>query len=287
VRPALRPTCGDVLTVRKCELAGKGDDFVPVEHKPSSLRARQCEAVIKMRGGPSPLVGMTRRLKSSHHDRQEGRICYSGGYTRSEPARLGPLGAPFAMPDDTNAEPLLRSQRAEAAYRANYDLLHFIAARRFKIPNDEVCGVIHDVFVSFIRHEARVARSPADERAWLIGGVCNASRYYWRKHRGEELPPDIAEYVDPTSVADDAITRLLLADVLRRLPERCRDLLRKRYSEGYTPDEIAAMASLARGSAKNLISKCLLPVQRSAGFGERAHERPSPLNDRGSPRVHQ
>jgi RNA polymerase sigma factor (sigma-70 family) len=165
------------------------------------------------------------------------------------------------MPDDTNAEPLLPAERTELAYRANYDLLRFIAARRYKIPTDEVCGVIHDVFVSFIRHEAKVTRSPADERAWLIGGVCNASRYYWRKHRGEELPPDIEQYVDPTSVADDAITRLLLADVLRRLPERCRDLLRKRYSEGYTPDEIAAMASLARGSAKNLISKCLLAAR--------------------------
>ena len=165
------------------------------------------------------------------------------------------------MPTETNAEPQLLPQRAEAAYRAHYDLLRFIVARRFKIPADEVCGVIHDVFISFIRHEARVAQSPADERAWLVGGVCNASRYYWRKHRGEELPADIEEYIDPTAVADDAMTRLLLADVLRRLPERCRDLLRKRYSEGYTPDEIATMESLARGSAKNLISKCLLAAR--------------------------
>jgi len=165
------------------------------------------------------------------------------------------------MQNDPNAEPLLRSQRAEAAYRAHYDLLRFIAARRFKIPTDEICGVIHDVFVSFMRHEAKIAQSPADERAWLVGGVCNASRYYWRKHRDEELPPDIEEYIDPAAVADDAITRLLLADVLRCLPERCREILRKRYSEGYTIDEIAEMASLARGSARNLISKCLLAAR--------------------------
>lgn len=261
MRPAPRPMIRPVLPVWETEHACESYKALPVKHRPSSLRARQCEAVIKMWGGPSPWEGMTRRPKSSHPAGQEGRIRYLGAYTPSEPARLGPLGAPFAMPDDTNAEPLPRSQRAEVAYLANYDLLHFIAARRFKIPSDEVCGVIHDVFISFIRHEAKVTRSPADERAWLIGGVCNASRYYWRKHRGEELPPDIAEYVDPTSVADDAITRLLLADVLRRLPERCRDLLRKRYSEGYTPDEIGAMASLARGSAKNLISKCLLAAR--------------------------
>jgi RNA polymerase sigma factor (sigma-70 family) len=247
------------LTVWKRELAGESDD--PVEHRPSFCRSRSCESAVKLWGGPSPFEGMTRRLKSSHRGEAERRIRYFGGYTQGAPARPGPPGAPFAMLDAMNAEPLLRSQRAEAAYQAHYDLLRFIAARRFKIPTDEVCGVIHDVFVSFLRHAERVEQSPADERAWLIGGVCNASRYYWRKHRGEPLPPDIEEYIDPTSVADDAITRLLLADVLRRLPERCRDLLRKRYSEGYTPDEIAAMASLARGSAKNLISKCLLAAR--------------------------
>jgi RNA polymerase sigma factor (sigma-70 family) len=210
---------------------------------------------------PTPFGGMTRRPRSSHRAQREGWRGDRDGYTQVAPARLSPLGAPAAMPTETNAEPQLLPQRAEAAYRAHYDLLRFIVARRFKIPADEVCGVIHDVFVSFIRHEAKVAQSTADERAWLVGGVCNASRYYWRKHRGEELPPDIEEYVDPTAVADDAITRLLLADVLRRLPERCRELLRKRYSEGYTSDEIATMESLARGSARNLISKCLLAAR--------------------------
>jgi len=189
----------------------------------------------------------------------------AGAYTRDASVRQHPPGAPYAMLDDTNAELLLRAQRAEAAYRAHYDLLRFIVARRFRIPPDEVCGVIHDVFVSFLRHAERVEQSPADERAWLIGGVCNASRYYWRKHRGEALPPDIDDYIDPAAVADETNSRLLLAGVLRRLPERCRNLLRKRYSEGYTPDEIAAAESLARGSAKNLISKCLLAARAAYG----------------------
>ena len=75
------------------------------------------------------------------------------------------------------------------------------------------------------------------------------------------MPARIEERIDPASVADETGSRLLLAGVLRRLPKRCRDVLRKRYSEGYTPDEIAAMQSLARGSAKNLISKCLLAAR--------------------------
>ncbi len=261
MRPAPGPRNSDALAVWKTENARESDDALPIKHRPSSFRTRGCEAAIKLRGERSPFEGMTRRAKSSHRAKQEGWIRNGGAYTQLAPAHITSLSAPLAMPDATNAEPLPDSQRAEAAYRAHYDLLRFIAARRFKVPVDEVCGVIHDVFISFMRNEAKVGRSPADERAWLIGGVCNASRYYWRKHRGEELPPDVEEYIDPTSVAEDAITRLLLADVLRRLPERCRDVLRKRYSEGYTADEIGAMASLARGSAKNLISKCLLAAR--------------------------
>ena len=263
MRPTPRPMNEQALAVRKRELAGKSDDVLPVQHKPSLLRARRAEAAIKRWGGPSPLGGMTRGMKSSHPTRD--RIGESGAYTQPVPARQRPPGAPLAMLDDRNAEPLIPSQRAEAAYRAHYDLLRFIVARRFKIPPDEVCGVIHDVFVSFLRHAEKVEQSPADERAWLIGGVCNASRYYWRKHRGEAFPPDIDDYIDPAAVADETNSRLLLAGVLRRLPERCRNLLRKRYSEGYTPDEIAVAESLARGSAKNLISKCLLAARAAYG----------------------
>ncbi len=188
------------------------------------------------------------------------------------------------MPNDTNAEQMLCSQRAEAAYLAHYDLLRFVAGRRFKIPADEVCGVIHDVFISFIRHEARIVQSAADERAWLVGAVCNASRYYWRKHRDEELPPGFEEYIDPTSVAEDATTRLLLSNVLRHIPERCRDLLRKRYSEGYSVDEIAAMTSLARGSAKTSFPSVFLPrVQPFAGRRGRTNDTPSTPYDGSSP----
>jgi DNA-directed RNA polymerase specialized sigma24 family protein len=53
-----------------------------------------------------------------------------------------------------------------------------------------------------------------------------------------------------------------LATVLRKIPERCRDLLRRRYVEGYTPQEIATDEDLTSGSARNLLSKCLLAARR-------------------------
>lgn len=154
------------------------------------------------------------------------------------------------------------SARAAAAYRAHYDLLRFIATQRFRVPPDEVRGIVHDVFVAFLRNEAKITATERDERSWLVGTTCNTCRYYWRK-RGDDrhAPPLLNDPIDPVAVANEAERRLLLAGVLRRLPERCRELLLRRYAEGYTPEEIAAWQSIKHGSAKNLISKCLLAAR--------------------------
>jgi RNA polymerase sigma factor (sigma-70 family) len=165
------------------------------------------------------------------------------------------------MPDETRIS-LGVSDRVEAAYDANYKLLSFLAFRRFRIPEDEVCGVIHDVFVAFIRSAERIRSTPEDERAWLVGAVCNASRYYWRKHgRTGALPADDRSSPESDHLADDALDRIELASVLRDLPEHCRDLLCRHYGEGYTAGEIAPAYALKPSSTSNLISKCLFAAR--------------------------
>jgi RNA polymerase sigma factor (sigma-70 family) len=177
------------------------------------------------------------------------------------------------MPEKESA-PLVNTpeNRADVAYRRNYRLLSYLARRRLYIPADEVEGVIHETFVVFLQNAAKVMQTEADERSWLIGTIFNVARHYWRKHHPtEELPEDLAAYVDPCRVAEEAETRLTLVGVFRDLPARCRELLRRRYAEGYTPAEIAASETLTHGSAKNLISKCLLAAraafQRLRGSG--------------------
>jgi hypothetical protein len=68
-----RPMNVHALAVWKRKLASKSDDGLPVKHGPSFLRARHAEAAIKRWGGPSPFVGMTGRLKSSHRVQLEER----------------------------------------------------------------------------------------------------------------------------------------------------------------------------------------------------------------------
>jgi RNA polymerase sigma factor (sigma-70 family) len=165
------------------------------------------------------------------------------------------------MPDETCIS-LGVSDRVEMAYAANYKLLSFLALRRFRIPEDEVCAVIHDVFVSFIQSAERVRQTPDDERAWLVGAVCNASRHYWRKHgRTTAFTPDDLREIGSGHLADHALDRIELASVLRDLPAHCRDLLCRHYGEGYTAGEIAPAYALKATSASNLISKCLFAAR--------------------------
>lgn len=254
MRPALFGTV--VSTVGNHELAVE-DQHQKIEHTPSFRPAGIGPAAGVEIGGPSRFkTGMTRDRRSSRRTTAELRNGGGGTYT--------------LMPEMTQTPPVV-SERVEAAYRANYKLLSYLASARFRIPDDEVCGVIHDVFVSFIRSEGKIGRTESDERAWLVGAVCNASRYYWRKHRGtDEI---VASRIDAAVVTEEALDRIELATVLRQLPERCRDLLCRRYVEGYTPQEIAADEALTSGSARNLLSKCLLAARRA--FSGRRFKRSS------------
>ena len=254
MRPALY---GVVSTVGNHELAVEDDQHQKIEHTPSFGPAGMSPAAGVEIGGPSRFRrGMTRGGKSSY-----------GTYTFAAASRSS---GDDLMPEMTYTSPVV-SERVEAAYRANYKLLSYLASARFRIPDDEVCGVIHDVFVSFIRSEGKIRRTESDERSWLVGAVCNASRYYWRKHRGND--EIVASRIDPALLTEDALDRIELATVLRQLPERCRDLLCRRYVEGYTPKEIAADEALTSGSTRNLLSKCLLAARRA--FSSRRFKRSS------------
>src|SRR5882724_2753451 len=89
--------------------------------------------------------------------------------------------------------------RVADAYQEYYPLLRFIARQRFKIPAADIRPLIHDVFVSFMRHEKTVN----DDRRWLAAAVSNACRNYWRNIRPDlPLPEDL---LDSRNLVDDAL----------------------------------------------------------------------------------
>ncbi|MEA2163102.1 MAG: sigma factor [Thermoanaerobaculia bacterium] len=146
--------------------------------------------------------------------------------------------------------------RVAEAYERYYDLLRFIAGHRFKIPEADIRPLIHDVFVSFMRHEKVIG----NDRQWLTAAIGNACRNYWRNLRpGEPLPEEL---LDPRNIADSVIVQCDLAVVLERLSEKCRSILRLRYLDGLDNGEIAARCGTSPGYVRLKVHRCLEAARR-------------------------
>jgi len=151
------------------------------------------------------------------------------------------------------------TDRVADAYEAYYDLLRFIARRRFRIPAPDIQPLVHDVFVSFMRHEKVIG----DDRRWLIAAISNACRNYWRNLKpGQQLDN---EHLDPRSPVDDVLARHDVSLLFARLPAACRSILRLRYVEGLNPREIATRYGTSPGYIRLKVHRCLAAARRALG----------------------
>lgn len=144
----------------------------------------------------------------------------------------------------------------EDVYRRHYDLLFYLASRKFGVPENDTENLVHDVFLSYISRAVEVN----DVRCWLVGAICNASRQFWRMHgRTEQFPESIGAASDPRAraVADSFATRLTVRETMARLHEKCRETLRLRYFEGCSAAEVARELDTTNRYAEKLIHKCL------------------------------
>ena len=146
------------------------------------------------------------------------------------------------------------SARASSAlddlYREYSPLLRFLATQRFRVPDDEAQGLIQEIFICFLERHATIT----DMKAWFVGSICHASRYYWRKNgRTDQLP----EYYDAGASEDDAtMQRIDVQTILNGQTPRCRELLRLRYLDGYSIDELAAHLHTTYAYVKKLLHQC-------------------------------
>ena len=146
--------------------------------------------------------------------------------------------------------------RVATAYEEHFALLRFIALRRFRVPASDIQPLIHDVFVSFMRHEKGIV----DDRRWLTAGVGNACRNYWRNLRpGLALPEEL---LDSRAVAEDALARHDVAILFAHLSEKCRAILRLRYLDGLDPGEIAVRCGTSPGYIRLKVHRCLEAAKR-------------------------
>ena len=170
----------------------------------------------------------------------------------NEPPPVLPAPPPCAVDENVFAR----------IYEENCGLLVSLAVRKFQVPAVDAEALAHEVFVSYLRHADEVR----DLHHWLIGAICNASRYYWRKHGRniEQLDTEVAaERPDPRSrdVLTDLPNNIAIAEVLEAMPPRWAHILRLRYFEGYSIKEIAEQEGVTSKYMQKLVTKCLHRAQ--------------------------
>jgi len=143
-------------------------------------------------------------------------------------------------------------------YEANFDLLVNLSVRKFRVPFEDAQAVAHEVFLSYLKHREEIR----DLHRWLVGAICNASRYYWRKHgrNNDQIDAEFAaSQVDPatTNILETLPARIAAGEVLAGLPPRYQHILRLRYFDGYSIKEIAEELGVTSKYTQKLVSKIL------------------------------
>jgi RNA polymerase sigma factor (sigma-70 family) len=143
-------------------------------------------------------------------------------------------------------------------YEDNVSLLVAIAMRKFQVPEPDAEGLAHEVFCSYLKRKNEIR----DLHPWLIGAICHASRYFWRQNgrRTEQLDHSWALLrPDPASagILDSLPAQLAAREILELLPPRYQEILRLRYYEGYSIQEIADYLNVTAKYTQKLVSKCL------------------------------
>ncbi|HXA15682.1 MAG TPA: sigma-70 family RNA polymerase sigma factor [Thermoanaerobaculia bacterium] len=143
-------------------------------------------------------------------------------------------------------------------YEKNIDVLIAVAIRKFQVPADDAEALAHEVFISYIKRKDDIR----DLHKWLLGAICNASRYYWRQHGRniEQLDTELAaERPDPASrdILEVMASRIAAGEALAGLSPRYQHILRLRYFEGYSINEIADHLGVTAKYTQKLVTKCL------------------------------
>jgi len=152
----------------------------------------------------------------------------------------------------------------EELYAEHFDFLVAVAARKFRVPEGDAEALAHEVFLSYLRKSGQVENI----HSWMLGAICNASRYYWRKNGRmvEPLDDDQAfERPDPatTRILDSLPDQLAAREALEGLMPRDQEILKMRYFEGFSIIEIGRRLGVKAKYAQKLLTKVLRRAERN------------------------
>ena len=99
--------------------------------------------------------------------------------------------------------------------------------------------------------------------AWVMRVAANVALDSLRRSR-QPLPPPVADPADP---ADAAVTRIALAQALRHLPRRQRDVVVLRYLADLSEADVAESLGVSAGSVKQHAHRAVDALRRALGPG--------------------
>ena len=149
----------------------------------------------------------------------------------------------------------VRDPDFDRLYETYCPLLRAIAMRKFNIPRADVDELVQDVFATYLTHADRVR----ELRPYLIGGICNAARQYWREADAERkvfCDADVDAVQSDDALLESLIRNRLMSAALSRLGASCRETLRRFYLEGESAISIAASRDTTQNSIHQLLSFC-------------------------------
>jgi hypothetical protein len=141
----------------------------------------------------------------------------------------------------------------EELYTFYRPLLRRIAMRKFDVPREDAECLVHDVFATYLANS-----QVHDVHAYLIGGICNASRQYRRrdsKERALFCGTPVCAATPDDDLIDGVVRNLVMKATLKRLGRSCRETL-ERTLNGETAASIAASRNTTANYIWRLVSFC-------------------------------
>ena len=165
------------------------------------------------------------------------------------------MSACFALSlcdDDT----IITDDEITHLYVSTKPLLTAIARRRFRIPADQAEELVHDIFLSFLRHSDEIT----DVERWLVGAICHSARAWHRKHdRLQNTPDDYFEQITFDPAFD---IRLIVLETLALLRSRDRRAIELRVSGGCTFAEVGRILGVRPKRGERIYRHAILRARR-------------------------
>lgn len=158
------------------------------------------------------------------------------------------------LPDHDRSD-LPRANALELLYREHEAVMRAIAQYRYRIPPADAEALVHDVFASFLERQPETF----DAKAYLIGSINNACKYYWRKrqHEAPLLPEhELTPNDDEARRLEQWTLRVSLGATLARLGGKCSETLRRYYLRDESAESIAEQLDTSTAYVWQLLSSC-------------------------------